>query len=141
VEVILLGEQNRGDIAALKENLNKYAATCNAGDFEGWMSLWTDDGIQMYPGAPSRVGKEQIRSGMKPAFDYFILKVEIAADPEIRVFDNWGFLRGNYTMSMIPKAGGETIKYDGKYLTIVKKLADGSWKTVRDCFNSNVPET
>jgi uncharacterized protein (TIGR02246 family) len=139
--VASLEERNRADIAALKEILNKYGATCNAGDLEGWLSLWADDGIQMYPGAPSRVGKEQIRAGMKPAFDQFILKIVIMPDMEAKVSGNLGFARGTYTLSMIPKAGGETSEFDGKYLTILEKQTDGSWKIFRDCFNSNVPET
>jgi len=42
---------------------------------------------------------------------------------------------------MTPKAGGKTIKLDGKYLTILERQADGSWKIAIDCFNSNVPPT
>jgi len=139
-EVISLEKWNKADIAAIKEKINQYAATCNAGDFDGWISLWTNDGIQMYPGIPARVGTEQIRAGMKPAFDQFILKIAIT-NHEARVSGDLGFLRGTYTLSMVPKAGGEEIKYDGKYLTIFEKQADGSWKIARDCFNSNVPET
>jgi uncharacterized protein (TIGR02246 family) len=140
-EVISLEERKKADIAALREILNKYAAMCHAGDLEGWLSLWTDDGIQMYPGAPSRVGKEQIRAGMKPAFDQFILKIAITSEMEAKVSGNLGFARGTYTLSMVPKAGGEETKFDGKYLTILEKQRDGSWKIARDCFNSNVPET
>jgi uncharacterized protein (TIGR02246 family) len=139
--VIPLEKGNKADIAAIKEKLTQYAATCHAGDLEGWISLWTNDGIQMYPGAPQRVGKEQIRAGMKPAFDQFILKIVIAPNPEVRVSGDLGFMRGTYTLSMIPKAGGEESIYDGKYLTILEKQTDGSWKMLRDCFNSNVPET
>jgi len=120
--------------------LKQYAVTVNAGDFEGWISLWTDDGIQMFPGAPARIGKGQIRAGMKPAFDQFILKMAIT-NKELRVSGDLGFARGTYTESMIPKAGGQAEKYDGKYLTILERQADGSWKVARDCFNSNVPET
>ena len=134
-------EGNKADIAAMKEKLNKYAFMCHAGDLEGWLSLWTDDGIQMYPGAPSRVGKEQIRAGMKPAFDQLIMKIVIMPQIEARVSGNWGFLRGTYTLSMTPKRGGETSEFDGKYLTILRKQTDSSWKIFRDCFNSNKPET
>lgn len=139
--MILLEERNKADIAALKEILNKYAAMCHAGDLDGWISLWADDGIQMYPGAPSRVGKEQIRAEMKPAFDQFILKIAITSEMEAKVSGNLGFARGTYTLSMVPKGGGETSEFDGKYLTIFEKQADGSWKIARDCFNSNKPET
>jgi uncharacterized protein (TIGR02246 family) len=136
----LVEEGNKADITAMKEKLNRYAAMCHAGDLEGWLSLWTDDGIQMYPGAPSRIGKEQIRAGMKPAFDQFIMKIVVMPEIEARVFGNWGFLRGTYTLSMTPKGGGETSEFDGKYLTILQKQTDGSWKIFRDCFNSNKPE-
>ena len=134
-------EHNETDIAALREILNKYAATCNTGDLDGWLSLWSDDGIQMYPGAPSRVGKEEIRAGMKPAFDQFIMKIELTSEMEARASGNLGFARGTYTLSMIPKTGGEMSEFDGKYLTVLEKRSDGSWKIFRDCFNSNKPET
>jgi uncharacterized protein (TIGR02246 family) len=120
--------------------MKQYSVTINAGDFEGWISLWTNDGIQMPPDTPARIGKEQIRAGMKPAFDQFILKMVITNN-EARVSGDLGFLRGTFTESMVPKAGGETEKYDGKYLSILERQADGSWKVARDCFNSNVPET
>jgi uncharacterized protein (TIGR02246 family) len=138
--VISLEEGNKADLAAIKETLRKFAVAVNAGDFEGWISLWTDNGIQMFPGAPARIGKEQIRAGMKPAFDQFILKMVITNE-ELRVSGDLGFARGTYKESMVPKAGGETWKYDGKCLTILERQADGSWKVARDCFNSNVPET
>jgi uncharacterized protein (TIGR02246 family) len=138
--VISLEEGNKADIAAIKEILRKVAVAVASGDFEGWISLWTDNGIQMFPGAPARIGKGQIRVGMKPAFDQFILKMVIKNE-ELRVSGDLGFARGTYKESMVPKAGGETWKYDGKYLTILERQTDGSWKVARDCFNSNVPET
>jgi uncharacterized protein (TIGR02246 family) len=139
-EVISLEQGNKTDIAAIKKMLKRFADIINAGDLEGWISLWVDDGIQMFPGAPARIGKQQIRAGMKPAFDQFNLKM-IINNEELRVSGNLGFARGTYTEFLIPKAGGETEKYDGKYLTILEKQSDGSWKVARDCFNSNVPET
>jgi len=138
--VISLEEGNKADTAAIKEKLKQFAVAINAGDLEGWISLWADNGIQMPPDTPARIGKEQIRTGMKPAFDQFILKMVITNE-ELRVSGDLGFARGTYTESMAPKAGGETEKYDGKYLTILERQADGSWKVARDCFNSNVPET
>jgi uncharacterized protein (TIGR02246 family) len=138
--VISLEERNEADISAIKEMLKQFAVTINAGDFEGWISLWTDDGIQLFPGGPARIGKEQIREGMKPAFDQFMLKMVITNE-EIRASGNLGFARGTYKESMVPKAGGETWEYDGKYLTVLERQSDGSWKVARDCFNSNVPET
>ena len=106
---------NKADLTAIKAVMKQFAVSIDAGHFEGWISLWTDDGIQMFPGALARFGKKQIRAGMKPAFDQFILKM-IITNEELRVSGDLGFARGTYTESMIPKAGGETEKYDGKVL-------------------------
>ena len=128
------------DVAAVKEILNKYAEFCNAGDFESWMSLWTDDGVQMPPDTPTKVGKEQIREYMKQIFDQFDLKIEIHTE-EGKVHGDYGLTRCTYWLDLIPKAGGETIHAmpDGKALTIYERQPDGSWKIVYDCFNSNKP--
>jgi uncharacterized protein (TIGR02246 family) len=138
--VVSLERGNKADLAAIKGMLKQFATAINDGDLEGWTSLWADDGIQMFPGAPARIGKKQIREGMKPAFDQFILKMVIT-NKELQICGDLGFARGTYTESLVPKAGGKAEKYDGKYLTILEKQANGSWKVIRDCFNSNVPET
>ena len=129
------------DITAIKEIGNQYAVACNTGDFDLWISLWADDGVQMPPGTPARIGKEQIREGMKPAFDQMNLDITIHSIDDVKVYGDFGLSRGTYTLKMTPKAGGETIIVmpDGKALTLFERQSDGSWKVLYDCFNSNVP--
>ena len=131
------------DIAAIKETLNQYAAGVNTGDFDRWISLWADDGVQMPPDTSSRVGKEQIREGMKPAFDQMNLDITIHSIEEAKIYGDLGLTRCTYTLKMTPKTGGETIVAmpDGKALTLVRRQPDGSWKIAYDSFNSNVPPT
>ena len=131
------------DIAAVKEMLNQYAIGGNTGDFDLWISLWADDGVQMPPDTPVRIGKEQIREAMKPAFDQMTLDIIITSIEDAKVYGDLGLTRCNYTLDMTPKAGGETIHamLDGKALTLYERQSDGSWKIVYDCFNSNVPPT
>jgi uncharacterized protein (TIGR02246 family) len=131
------------DITAIKEMLNQYAVAVNTGDFDLWISLWADDGVQMPPDTPVRIGKEQIREAMKPAFDQMTLDIAITSIEDAKVYGDLGLTRCNYTLDMTPKAGGETIHAmrDGKALTLYDRQSDGSWKIVYDCFNSNVPPT
>jgi ketosteroid isomerase-like protein len=51
----------------------------------------------------------------------------------------WTFARGMYSATLVPKAGGAQIPIDGKFLTILARQPDGSWKIWRDIFNSNQP--
>jgi len=48
------------DAMALSMVLSTYAACVNAGDAEGWISLWDTDGIQLAPGEPMHIGRPEI---------------------------------------------------------------------------------
>jgi ketosteroid isomerase-like protein len=98
-------EKEREDnIIAIKEMLNQYAAGCNTGDFDLWISLWADDGIQMPPDTPTRIGKEQIQEGMKPIFDQMNLDIVIHNIEDAKVYGNLGLTRCKYTLKLTPKA-------------------------------------
>ena len=129
------------DIDAIKDVLNQYAVACNTRDFELWISLWADEGVQMPPDAPARIGKEQIREAMSPLFEQMDLSIAITSLWDVKVYGDIGLTCCNYTLDLTPKAGGETIHAvrDGKALTLGKRQSDGSWKIIYDCFNSNVP--
>ena len=47
--------------------------------------------------------------------------------------------RGTYAATVTPKDGSEEIFIDGKYMTLLKRQPDGSWKIFRDIYNSNMP--
>jgi len=127
------------DITAINEVLPQYAVAVNTGDFDLWISLWADDGVQMPPGTPSRIGKEQIGEAAKPAFDKMNRDITIHIE-EAKVYGDLGLTRCTYTLKMTPKAGGETITLpDGKALTLYGRQSDGSWKIIYDIFNSNAP--
>ena len=130
-----MGEES--DIIAIREMLNKYAVCMSEGDFDLWMSLWTDEGIQMLPYAPVRIGKKQIRARMKPAFDRMTLDLAINSIEDVKVSGDLGLTVCTYTMKMTPKADGDTINAipDGKALTVYERQFDGSWKIAYDCSN------
>jgi len=123
------------DIAAIED-------VVNTGDFELWLSLHADDVVKMGPDAPAIYGREALRANKEAAWANFTLEMALYPE-EAQVSGDLGFARGNYTLSITPKAGGETIITvpDGKYSTVCKRQADGSWKIYIDCYNSNVPPT
>ena len=125
--------------AAVQDTLDKYSAAMNAEDSDLWISLWDENGIQMPPNAPAVVGKPAIEKGIRESYqaldwEKFTIRLE-----EVKVAGDWGFARGTCSASITPKAEGETAFIDFKYLTILKRQPDGSWKIFRDCFNSNLP--
>ncbi len=116
------------DVVAINELIDQYCIMANAGDIEGFMSLWADDAIRMEPDRTSIVGKENIQAFFAPQFELFNINVAIYGDTEVQVFGDLSYSRGTYTLSITPKQGGPTTTLDGKWLDVEKRQADGSWK-------------
>ncbi len=57
---------------------------------------------------------------------------------ETQVAGDWAYDRGNYTVTVTPKSG-KPMEASAKYLIIVKRQPDGSWKVYREISNSNNP--
>ena len=127
------------DVAQVYKLWNEYAAAANDGDMARWIALWSDDGIQMPPGAPRRVGKAEIRREMQPLFDLFDTSKMIIHTEEVRILGDRAYSHGTYEFEMTPKEGGETKSCSGKFLDILEKQVDGSWKIVIECHNLFCP--
>jgi uncharacterized protein (TIGR02246 family) len=127
------------DVAQVYDLWNEYVAAAIDGDMESWIALWIDDGIQMPPGAPRRVGKAEIQRGVQPRFDLFDTTKMIIHTEEVRIMGDRAYSHGTYEFEMAPKEGGETKSYTGKFLDILEKQVDGSWKIAIDCHNYHTP--
>jgi len=124
--------------AAINELWNQYCIAYRTGDLDLWMSLWIEDGIRMSPDTPAVIGKEQIRSSMQNWFDMYNIDCYVKNE-EARIAGDWAVCRGTYKGSSTPKTGGKAIKFAGKYMSILERHEDGSWKIARDCFNEDAP--
>lgn len=142
--VVLIGgcvaqpEQDQAAVAAEVNNIWKeYSASLSAGDIERWLALWTEDGIQMPPNEPAIVGRDRIRARNRAVLDQFTFDMTITNE-EVGVARDLAFARGTYKATLSPKRGGDAVPIDGKYMSILARQSDGSWKIRRDIFNSNV---
>lgn len=126
------------EVTQINKLWREYAAAATAGDLARWIALWTEDGIQMPPGAARRAGREQIKSEMRPLFDLFDTQMAIYPD-EIQVLGEQAYVHGLYEFVMTPKEGGDGTKVKGKFLTILRKQSDGPWRIAVDCFNYDAP--
>jgi uncharacterized protein (TIGR02246 family) len=124
-------------VTAVNDIWARYASGLNSGDLDSWLSLWTDDGVQLPPGEPPVVGKDRIRTRNRAVLDKFAFNMSITNE-EVGAAGDWAFARGSYTATLTAKDGSQTVPVDGKYMTILKRQPDGSWRIYRDIFNSNV---
>ena len=130
---------NEADIAAINVLYEKWVRGVNTGDLDLFLSVWADDATRMEPDTPAITGKEQIRAHFKAPFEQFNYDTDVYGDSEVQVSGDLAFYRGNYTLALTPKDGGPTTHFDGKWLDILKKQADGSWMVYIDSVSDNAP--
>ena len=126
------------DVAQVYDLWNEYAAAVNARDLDRWLALWVDDAIQMPPRAPCRVGKAEIQRGMQALFDLDVLRMVIQPE-EVRVLGDRAYTHGACKFEIARKRGHGTRHYSAKFLDILEKQIDGSWKIAIDCHNYDTP--
>ena len=128
------------DVAAIKGVLEKYGACCRGGDFDTWISLWAERGVQMPPDSPAHVGVGDIRAAMEPAFGQMTLDLNVLSIDNAEIHGDLGLTRCTYSLRLVPKDGSEPIDAipEGTALTLYDRQADGAWKISYDCFNSNI---
>jgi uncharacterized protein (TIGR02246 family) len=126
------------DMRAVKDVEAAWVKDTAAKDPEKWASYFADDGAGLYPGMALLNGKQAIKTAMTP----------VLADPNFaltfqstRVEASKGgdmvYTQGTYTSTMTNPKTKKPMTEKGKYLTIYRKQADGSWKVVADTFNSD----
>ena len=123
------------DMALVYALWNEYAAAINSGDLERWMSLWADDGLLMAPGSQTCIGKEQIREALQAEFSPSCTRNMTIHIEEVCILGDRAYLHGAYQIEIAPKCSGVRRSVWGKFLDILVKQADGSWKIAIDCHN------
>jgi ketosteroid isomerase-like protein len=128
------------DVAAIRQIWVEYSTAVVKGDSATWLSLWDAGGIQLRSDAPQR-SKADLDAQVPGAFKARAGANDVAmvvSPEEITVAGPWAYSHGQYTQDLKNKSTGVVTHVDGKFLTILKRQADGTWRLYRDCFNSNV---
>ncbi len=122
------------DPEVLMEADRAFAADVARGGAEAWVSWFAEDGAQIQTGQGEIRGRDAIRRLMAGLDDPdFSLsweprRADIAASGEL------GWTTGDYVSRGVG-ADGQSRQTRGRYVTIWRMQADGSWKVVMDLGN------
>jgi ketosteroid isomerase-like protein len=97
------------------------------------------NGSMLAPNAPIATGHDAIRAAIGGFYGMpgMTLSWE-ATKAEAAMSGDLGYSQGTYTLSF-NGPNGQPVTDHGKYVTVWRKQADGSWKVVADTFNSDMP--
>lgn len=134
VSACTLDDQN--DVQVITEISKARADAFNNGDALGIAIHFTDDAVLMPPGQPSLIGPQAVENYYQAIFDEY--HTELTSEyREVEVSGNLAYGRGYAKVKLTPKNGGESSYAESEYINILKKQADGTWKTTHDIWNSS----
>ena len=90
----------------------------------------------MAPGKPASVGREAVRAYYQAIFDEYKPELDSHYE-EVEVSGDLAYGRGEATVRLTPRKGGASTVATAKYLNILQRQSDGTWKTTHDIWNSN----
>ncbi|HYS77847.1 MAG TPA: SgcJ/EcaC family oxidoreductase [Candidatus Dormibacteraeota bacterium] len=121
------------DLAAIAKLHDEYVAAHNAAEVDRMVALFADDAVLMPADEPTLTGKKAIGTHYQEFFDQ--TASEITLEPvETRVAGDWAFERIELGVT-VPGDKGKVLLAKAKYLWILQKQPDGSWKIARAIYN------
>jgi uncharacterized protein (TIGR02246 family) len=126
--------------AAIDAQLATFRDAMIKGDTAGMASIYTDDAIVLpanVPMARGRAAMNAMNAGMFASTSVADMRF---ATVDLILTGDYAIETGTYRMTIKPKGAPQLVD-DGKYVAIWQKQADGSWKMIRDIFNSDKPSS
>jgi uncharacterized protein (TIGR02246 family) len=133
------------DPAAVRQAIDaaniRAAEALNKGDVESWLTLYKSDAVVLPPNEPAWRGVDGMRAGAQAMLNAVTISGAVLTADDVKVSGDLAVETGSYTMTMTPKKGGKALNDKGKYVVVWERQPDGSWKAIRDMFNSDLPPT
>jgi uncharacterized protein (TIGR02246 family) len=127
------------DEKAIRDIETAWVKAFAAKDMDKIVSVYADEGMVLLSNAPTMVGKDAIRAGMKdtvadPKFslDLKTAKVEVSKD-------DLAYSQGTYSVTGTDPKTKKVMAEKGRYVEVYKKQPDGSWKIVQDINSPEAP--
>lgn len=131
-------DTSAADQKAIRDGETAWAADWASRNVDKIAAHYADNASLMAPDLPIMQGKEAIRNGL----------TQLLSDPNamlnftpatVEVSKDLGYTQGTYTMTMTNPKTKKVETEKGKYVTVYKKQADGSWKAIEDINNADSP--
>jgi ketosteroid isomerase-like protein len=131
------GQSNDKEVEAVRAADAAWMKVYHAKDLDKSLSFLDEQGSMLVSNAPIATGKAALAKAIAQDFAGGTLtwrgnKAGVARSGDL------AYTSGTYEW-ILNDSSGKTASDKGKYLTVWKKEADGSWKVLYDMFNSDLP--
>jgi uncharacterized protein (TIGR02246 family) len=131
-------ELSSADVAAIRTVDSAFVAAANAGDLDALTRVYASNASLLPPNMPPQRGQGAIRAFWGGFLKAYTVKFELGSDT-IEGRDDLAYNVGHYRFTAVPKSrDGTGVADEGKFVEILKKQPDGSWKYQVDMYSSNL---
>jgi uncharacterized protein (TIGR02246 family) len=125
------------DVAAIRATDSVFASAVGAGDAAGVAALYLPDAHLLPPTAAAIEGREGIQQFFAGLLGAYHVTIAVNSD-EIEGREDLAYARGHYTLDGAPKAAGAPpLREEGKFLEVLRRQADGTWRLAADMWSPN----
>jgi ketosteroid isomerase-like protein len=131
-------DTREADAKAINDDQTAWNKDFAAKDVEKILGHYADEASLEFPELPILKTKDDMRKALKPFLDDANFSVAFAGDKvEVAKSGDLAYVQGHYTLTSTDPKTKKTVTEKGKYVTVYKKQADGSWKAVQDINNED----
>jgi uncharacterized protein (TIGR02246 family) len=131
-------ELSGADLAGIRAADSAFVAAANAGDVDALTAVYAANAALLPPNLPPQKGRQAIRSFWGGFLNAYTVRFEMGSD----IIEGRGDLAhnmGHYRFTAVPKAQADPgVADEGKFVEILKKQSDGSWKYLAHMYSSNL---
>ena len=107
----------------------------------GYASYFAPDGMILPPEAPPVTGHEAIAEWLRRtlAESAYITRPDAVVVDDLHILRGWAVQRSSVHGHRIPKAGGDPVPFEAKYLDVLRRNDQGRWEFVYRMWSRNGP--
>jgi uncharacterized protein (TIGR02246 family) len=130
------------DEKAIRDSIDSSTSALAGRDLDKFVAFYADDASVFVPGIPMVNGVPAIKEAMKESFTdpNFTIAIQ-TTKVEVSKASDYAYAQGTFAQKATDPKTKKVVAENGKWVTVFKKQADGSWKAVADIFNSDGPAT
>ena len=122
----------------IKDTTRRFVEAYNRGDIAAAAEFYTEDAKFLQPNMELVSGKQAIKEFFETGKALGLRRLNLES-VEVGYDGNLAYERGVIDVSIEPE-GGQAMTDRGKYLVVMKRQPDGSWKVAVDIWNSDLPQ-
>jgi uncharacterized protein (TIGR02246 family) len=133
-------DTSAADQKTIKDGETAWAADWASKDLDKIVSHYAADASVLIPDSPIMQGTSAIRTGLRNMLaDKNLALSFTTSTAEVSKGGDLGYTQGTYSMTTTNPKTRKPVTEKGKYVTVYKKQADGSWKAIEDINNADAP--